>query len=648
MSCKWCQNCLKRLSDSDLDFAQAKLEEDYYNSLSKYHQEDSPRRKQNYFKRNHQRHVCIECWDKYSHVGWCFNCKEAIICFKNTIDGSSRSICPVCNKELTRLASDLRPVFARERAILLFYNSIDQWQFYNSDIWRSPQNPYYFVDGHKVNFPSLDIISNDAQSLNDFINSISELEETDLQILERYRKTVTVNDYVDKGELVFNLHMTRLEENARLFLTELKKEYADLPLVISFSGGKDSTVIADLVKKQLGLDEIDIIFNNTTIEQVQTIQYVKSFAEDNELKYLETCSNNIANGRKFFYHVTPKNNFSHIVREIGPPSRGVRWCCSVFKANGINEILQSWGGKVLTIYGIRNSESVKRSFYCPVTDQGKIGIQVTASPIISWSDFEIWLYIFKHNLAFNDLYRYGFNRVGCWLCPMNSKWSDILNKIYFPSRYNNWREFLINYAKELGKPDPEEYVDAGNWKKRFGGSGRANSFKGIRHKICGLKEDTIQYNLKRVVEKKSVMEYFKPFGYIDLDFSNPELGIYQIKVKKCVEKLVSQLILEVEDGGDTVRVTYSKPKNLELIKAYVKYQLTKYEVCIRCTACELACPFGAINVDLDSDEESGYSIDERICWAQEGCLECTWHFESSGCLIAKSLSSSGGNNKDDI
>ena len=38
-------------------------------------------------------------------------------------------------------------------------------------------------------------------------------------------------------------------------------------------------------------------------------------------------------------------------------------------------------------------------------------------------------------------------------------------------KYKEWRNFLISFAKKIGKPDPETYVDEGGWKARQGGNG---------------------------------------------------------------------------------------------------------------------------------------------------------------------------------
>ena len=40
-----------------------------------------------------------------------------------------------------------------------------------------------------------------------------------------------------------------------------------------------------------------------------------------------------------------------------------------------------------------------------------------------------------------------------------------------PEESKKWREFLVEFAKKIGKPDAEEYVDSGAWKARQGGNG---------------------------------------------------------------------------------------------------------------------------------------------------------------------------------
>lgn len=588
LNCKWCKVCLRKIDEG----------EELIDG-----------------------NICINCANiKQPQIYWCKDCNDLVKTHEAT--------CPYCRSKLKLLAKDVRPVFSRERKILQYLKIIDNYQLKNSKIWRNAKQQYYYIDGNKVLLPSYQELFRFFPELIAYIKSEDNYEIIDNSLIEHYYKTAKMNEN----------YIRILEGNAFNFLNQLaNEEYKDLPLVVSFSGGKDSTVIADLVKKCLGLVHMDLIFNNTTLEQPQTLEYIKKFASIHELSLVEAIDQNAYSSRgNYLYQVTPRNNFTQLVKQIGPPARGVRWCCSIFKASGINECMQAWGNRVLTIYGIRNSESVMRSHYCPVTEQAKIGMQVTASPVISWLDFDIWMYIFKHRLMFNDLYRYGYSRVGCWLCPMNSTWSDFLNQIHFPSKSSNWRDYLISYAKELGKPDPEEYVDSGNWKKRFGGAGRSNSYEGIESRPCGARENTIQYNLRKSVDN-SIYEYFKPFGKLNFYKGREALGEFYIEPKNIFKKQVGELMVEAIQGSDLIRVTFINPQNMVLAGAYVKNQVVKFEMCIQCTACNIACPHGAISVTppvLDSD--FGYKIDETNCWQHE-CINCVKRFDSHGCLVAKSL-----------
>ena len=58
--------------------------------------------------------------------------------------------------------------------------------------------------------------------------------------------------------------------------------------ITTFSGGKDSTVTADIVTKALGNPSLVHIFGNTTLEFPQTVEYVKRFKKDHPFAIFET------------------------------------------------------------------------------------------------------------------------------------------------------------------------------------------------------------------------------------------------------------------------------------------------------------------------------------------------------------------------
>ncbi len=148
----------------------------------------------------------------------------------------------------------------------------------------------------------------------------------------------------------------------------------------------------------------------------------------------------------------------------------------MFKTGLLTRVLNTFfvNPQILTFYGIRHPEFSARSRYNRVEDKAesvKIQKQTVASPIIDWIDADVWLYLLGENVDFNDAYRLGYDRVGCWCCPNNSARSQFLSTVYMPEQYKAWRIFLINFAKMIGKPDAEVYVDDGWWKARQGGNG---------------------------------------------------------------------------------------------------------------------------------------------------------------------------------
>lgn len=147
----------------------------------------------------------------------------------------------------------------------------------------------------------------------------------------------------------------------------------------------------------------------------------------------------------------------------------MRWCCTIFKTGAIQRKIKTLfrnKNKIITFYGIRRSESASRSKYERETEGSKITKQITISPIIDWMDFDVWLYMLTTKIDFNYAYRLGYARVGCWCCPNNSGWSEFLSKIHMPQQSERFRQMLIDFAKQIGKPDPEVYVDDGKWKAR--------------------------------------------------------------------------------------------------------------------------------------------------------------------------------------
>ena len=242
------------------------------------------------------------------------------------------------------------------------------------------------------------------------------------------------------------------------FTKIIKEKYKDRLSMVSFSGGKDSTVVSEVVRKALKEESILHIFGDTTLEMPQTYEYIKEFQEKNPLI-------------PFFIEKNEENNFFEMCKIIGPPSRVKSWCCSIFKTGAIGTLMSSFEEKLLTFYGIRKIESQKRSKYQRVIhNQTKIEKQIVNSPIFYWLDIDIWLFILKEKVFVNELYYNGFSRVGCWVCPQKSYWNDIITSIFNNEEYKEWKKLLYDFFEEEKRTNIHEFIESGKWKIRQGGS----------------------------------------------------------------------------------------------------------------------------------------------------------------------------------
>ena len=206
--------------------------------------------------------------------------------------------------------------------------------------------------------------------------------------------------------------------------------------------------------RALGRENIIHIYGDTTLEYPTTAIYLDRFKKTHNKTPMLVAKNK-------------EQDFNELCKVIGPPSRMMRWCCTIFKTGAITRKIDSTfrdKKEVLTFQGIRRNESVARNKYDRESKNSKISKQLAISPIIDWLDFDIWLYLLSNNVDFNDAYKLGFSRVGCWCCPNNSGWSEFLSAIYMEEKYDKFHNILIleNLIQKnifqvvAGKQDKEE------------------------------------------------------------------------------------------------------------------------------------------------------------------------------------------------
>jgi len=87
-------------------------------------------------------------------------------------------------------------------------------------------------------------------------------------------------------------------------------------------------------------------------------------------------------------------------------------CCAVRK---VEPFRRAVAGRGAWVTGIRRAQSAGRAKAAPVAWDAKYGLQ-KISPLLDWSEDDVWEYIRKKRLPYNSLHDSGFPSVGCAPC----------------------------------------------------------------------------------------------------------------------------------------------------------------------------------------------------------------------------------------
>ena len=202
------------------------------------------------------------------------------------------------------------------------------------------------------------------------------------------------------------------------------------PYYLCYSGGKDSDAIRILA--QLAGVNHDTVHNHTTVDAPETVRYIRSIP-DVKIEYPEITM------------------WDLIVKKLFPPTRLIRYCCSVFKESGGKGRVKVTGVRWAESKGRQDNQGLATIIGKPKTVQ-KLGEEINAdftltdkggvvlntdndvnrrfveqcyrttstliNPIIDWTDDEVWEFLHYYGCQSNPLYQCGENRIGCVGCPL--------------------------------------------------------------------------------------------------------------------------------------------------------------------------------------------------------------------------------------
>lgn len=214
--------------------------------------------------------------------------------------------------------------------------------------------------------------------------------------------------------------------------------YYNKPIVICYSGGKDSSVILRLAEECLGID-FEVVHSHTTLDYPETVKFVEK-----EFKRLEEKGIKCMYRNRFPVKVTI---WDLILQKKIPPDRVRRYCCQTLKETGTKNRIAVLGVRAAEshnrqgrdVFGVRGGSKQSGLFFsldhaeevhresqeindpvwdCTLIQKAKENADLTVNAIYEWTDENVWDFLKDRQVDINPLYAQGHYRVGCIGCPL--------------------------------------------------------------------------------------------------------------------------------------------------------------------------------------------------------------------------------------
>jgi len=288
-------------------------------------------------------------------------------------------------------------------------------------------------------------------------------DSKDLDWQNPERSEESYNLIVERSNELNRLQRLSLEEKitrTQSIIESICNDYNDDEIYLSFSGGKDSTVLSHIVY-EMGC-KVLLLMTNTRLEFPESLKFAREWSKkiNMPLEIILPEKRPMEVWQKYGYPVISKLVADHVERiNNGQITKAINdnedkymkyagihlsgKCCDYLKKEPIKRFLKEHKELKIGLLGTMAEESqmrrlvwIRKGCIYEHHTTGKI-----ANPIIHWTEKDIWDYIQKNDIEISELYtKYGMKRNGCFCCGFGSH-------IENPNKY----QLLYHYNKRLWK-----------------------------------------------------------------------------------------------------------------------------------------------------------------------------------------------------
>ena len=269
----------------------------------------------------------------------------------------------------------------------------------------------------------------------------------------------------------------------------------DIPWVIGYSGGKDSTATLQLVwlaLSELPRDQVKkqvhIINTDTMVESPVISKWVQK-----SLKTMDEAAEE--QGLPFVTHrLTPAMDNTFWVNFIGRgypfPRKKLRWCTDRLKIQPVNTFVKEQiaeHGEIIMVIGTRKAERARRAKTMAYYEKKRVREllspnqamvnELVFSPLEDWNDNDVWVFLMQYknpwgysNKELLTLYKgatadnecpmmvekglpsCGKSRFGCWVCTMVAQ-DKSMEAMISNDEEKAWMTPLLEFRNKFGNEE---------------------------------------------------------------------------------------------------------------------------------------------------------------------------------------------------